>query len=61
LKERKVELEGEVEKCKGALAEYFEDGFERAREQALHFYPEAYLSSLDSFKIVVDGKLVDEE
>jgi chromosome segregation ATPase len=61
LKEKKVELEEEVKKCKGALAEYYEDGFECVREQALYFYPEADLSVLDSFKIVIDGKLVDEE
>jgi len=61
LKERNTELEAEVKKCKGALAEYFDNGFERARAQALHFYPEADLSGLDSFKIVVDGQLVDEE
>lgn len=44
LRERKIELEDEVQKCKGALAEYFDDGFERAREQAQHFYPEGDFS-----------------
>lgn len=61
LKERNVQLEEEVKECKGALAKYFDDGFERAREQAKWFYPEADFSGLDAFKIVEDGKLVDEE
>ena len=49
-----------MKKCKGALVEYFDDGFERAREQAQHF-PEGDFSGLDSFKIVKDGELIDEE
>lgn len=60
-KEKTVQLEEEVKRCKGALAEYFDDDFERAREQAQHFYPDANLSGLDAFKVIKDGKLVDEE
>jgi hypothetical protein len=40
-KEKNAELEEEVKMCKGALVEYFDDGFERAGEQARHFYVEA--------------------
>lgn len=50
-----------VEDGKGALALYFDNGFERARAQVLHFNPDANVSELDPFKILVDGKLVDEE
>jgi len=38
-----------------------DDGFERAREQAQYFHPEADFSGLDMFKIVKVGELVDEE
>jgi len=61
LRDKNGELEADVKRCTDALAEYFEDGFERARAQALHFNLGADLSGLDSLKIIVDGKLVDEE
>ncbi|KEH16385.1 hypothetical protein MTR_0202s0040 [Medicago truncatula] len=51
---------GEVEDGKMALVSFFEDGFERAKSQALHFYPDLDLSGLNSLKIVQDGELVDE-
>jgi hypothetical protein len=67
-KKKAVELEGDLAKAKssvedgkGALALYFDNGFERARAQVLHFNPDANVSELDPFKILVDGKLVDEE
>jgi len=68
LKTRVGELEGElakatvaVEEGKGALALYFESGFKRATEHVLHFNPDAKVDELNSFKIVVNGELVDEE
>jgi len=50
-----------VEEGKGALAQYFDDGFKRATQQVLHFNLEAKMDELDPFKILVDGKLVEEE
>lgn len=44
-----------------ALAGFFEDGFNRAKEQVLHFYPDLDLSNLDSLKIVQNGELVEED
>jgi len=60
-REKCAQLEEDVEKCKGALAEYFDDGFERAYEQAQHFHPKADFSGLDAFEIIKDGELVDEQ
>jgi len=48
LKGKNVELEDEVKKCKGELVEYFDDGFEHARVQALHFYLEGDFIGFDS-------------
>lgn len=46
---------------KGALALYFDNGFECAKAQVLHFNPDAKVDELDPFKVLVDGKLIDEE
>jgi hypothetical protein len=43
------------------LAVYFENGFRRAKEQVLLFNPEAKVDELDPFKVVVEGKLVDDK
>jgi len=53
LEEDLVAARAEVKESKGVLAEYFDDDFEHARAQALHFDPDAYLSGLDPFKILV--------
>jgi len=50
-----------VEDGRQALAVYFDNGFNCATEQVLFFNPEAKVYELDSFKVIVDGKLVDEE
>lgn len=55
------EANSAVEDGRQALAVYFEDGFKRATEQVLLFNPGAKVDELDSFKVIVDGKLVDEE
>jgi len=67
-KKKVLELEGElataqstVEDGKGALAFYFDNGFERAKAQILHFNPDAIVDELDPFEVLVDGMLVDEE
>ncbi|RHN74118.1 hypothetical protein MtrunA17_Chr2g0306601 [Medicago truncatula] len=60
LKDGLNKSQAEVEDEKMALAGFFEDGFQRAKSQALHFYPDLDLSSLNSLKIVQDGELVDE-
>lgn len=60
LKEDLSKSQGEVDEGKMALASFFEDGFERAKAQVLHFYPDLDFSGLDSLKIVQDGELVDE-
>jgi hypothetical protein len=44
-----------------SLAIYFENGFKRATEQVLLLNPDAKMDELDPFKIIVDGKLVDDE
>jgi hypothetical protein len=53
--------ESAVDEGRRSLAVYFEDGFRRAKEQVLLFNPEAKVDELDSFKIIVDGELVDDE
>lgn len=50
-----------VDDGRRSLAVYFENGFNRAAEQALLLNPDAKLDDLDPFKIIVDGKLVDDE
>jgi hypothetical protein len=50
-----------VDEGRRALAVYFENGFRRAKEQVLLFNPEAKVDELDPFKVVVEGKLVDDE
>lgn len=55
-----VKSQDEVENGKMALVSYFEDGFERAKSQTLHFYPDLDLSGLNSLMIVQDGELVEE-
>lgn len=50
-----------VEEGKGDLAQYFDDDFNRAKEQVLHFNPDAKVEELDPFKVLVNGELVDEE
>lgn len=67
-KKKAGELEGDlatakttVEDGKGALALYFDNGFERALAQVLHFHPDAKVDELNPFKVLIDGKLVDEE
>lgn len=55
-----VKSRDEVENGKMALVSYFEDGFERAKSQTLHFYPDLDLSGLNSLMIVQDGELVEE-
>lgn len=61
LQESLKESEDAVEAGKAALALYFDNGFEQAKQQVLVFNPEAKLDELDPFKVVVDGKLVDDE
>lgn len=67
LESQNLQLKGDLEKSRAevedgkmALAGFFEDGFERAKMQVLHFYPDLDLSGLDSLKIIQDGELVDE-
>jgi hypothetical protein len=55
------EANSAVEEGRQDLAVYFEDGFKRAAEQMLLFNPEAKLDELYSFKVIVNGKFVDEE
>ncbi|AES76998.2 hypothetical protein MTR_6g090350 [Medicago truncatula] len=55
-----VKSKDEVETGKMALVSFFEDGFERAKSQTLHFYPDLNLSGLNSLMIVQDGELVEE-
>jgi len=50
-----------VEAGKRDLALYFDMGFKLATEQVLLFNPEANMDEIDPFKVIVDGKLVDEE
>ena len=50
-----------IDEGRQTLAVYFDSGFKRATSQVLHFNPDAKVDELDSFKIIVDGKLVDEE
>ena len=50
-----------VEVGRRALAVYFNNGFKRATVQVLFFNPEAKVDEVDPFKVIVDGKLVDEE
>jgi len=50
-----------VEDSKGALALHFDNGVEHAKVQGLHFNPDANVDELDPFKVLADGKLVDEE
>jgi septal ring factor EnvC (AmiA/AmiB activator) len=50
-----------VDERRRSLAVYFENGFRRAKEQVLLFNPEAKVDELDTFKIIVDGELVDDE
>jgi chromosome segregation ATPase len=50
-----------VDEGRRSLAEYFENGFRRAKEQVLLFNPEAKVDELDPFKVIVDGELVDDE
>jgi len=50
-----------VDEGRRALAVYFDNGFKRATEQVLFFNPTVKVDGLDSFKIIVDGQLVDEE
>lgn len=68
LKEKVGELEKKladahstVEEGRGELAQYFDDGFNRTKEQVLHFNPDAKVEELDPFKILVNGELIDEE
>jgi len=68
LKEKAANLEedlataqSELKDRKTEVAETFDRRFERAKEKVTHFSPELDLSGLDSFKIVVNGELVDEE
>jgi hypothetical protein len=56
---KKAELA--VDEGRRALAVYFENGFKRATEQVLLFNPEAKMDELDPFKIIIDGKLEDDE
>ncbi|AES70287.1 hypothetical protein MTR_3g050960 [Medicago truncatula] len=44
-----------VEDGKGALALYFDNGFERALVQVLHFHPDAKVDELDPFNVLIDG------
>ncbi|AES70118.2 hypothetical protein MTR_3g048220 [Medicago truncatula] len=60
LKDDLKKSKDEVENGKMALAGFFEDGFQRAKSQVAHFYPELDLSGLDSLKFVQDGELVEE-
>lgn len=67
-KKKAGKLEGElataktsIEDGKGALALYFDNGFERALAKVLHFHPDAKVDELDPLKVLIDGKLVDEE
>jgi septal ring factor EnvC (AmiA/AmiB activator) len=53
--------EAAVDEGRRALAIYFNDGFRRAKEQALFFNPEAKLEELDPFKVIIDGEFVDDE
>jgi hypothetical protein len=50
-----------VDDGRRSLAVYFENGFRRATEQLLLLNPDAKMDELDPFKIVVDGKLVEDE
>jgi hypothetical protein len=50
-----------VDEGRRSLALYFQNGFKLATEQVLLFNPEAKMEELDPFKIIVDGKLVDDE
>jgi hypothetical protein len=50
-----------VDEGRRSLAIYFENGFKRATEQVLLLNPDAKMDELDPFKIIVDGKLVDDE
>jgi hypothetical protein len=50
-----------VDEGRRSLAIYFENGFKRATEQVLLFNPDAKVEELDPFKIIVDGKLEDDE
>lgn len=61
LEEDLVKAQSDLKQSKIALAKTFDDGFGRAKGQVLHFCPEVDLSGLDPYKILVDGKLVDEE
>ncbi|RHN41168.1 hypothetical protein MtrunA17_Chr8g0363151 [Medicago truncatula] len=67
LETQNAKLQGDLDKAKDdvengrmALVSYFEAGFERAKSQVLHLYPNLDLSELNSLKIVQDGELVEE-
>ncbi|RHN45100.1 hypothetical protein MtrunA17_Chr7g0226631 [Medicago truncatula] len=60
LKDDLNKSQAEVEDGKMALAGFFEDGFQRAKSQVAHFYPNLDLSGLDSLKFVQDGELIEE-
>ena len=50
----------EVEELRGEVAVNFEWGFDRAKSQVELLYPGNDLSELSAYKIIKDGKLVDE-
>jgi septal ring factor EnvC (AmiA/AmiB activator) len=50
-----------VDEGRRAIAVYFENDFRRATEQVLLFNPEAKMDEPDPFKVIVEGKLVDDE
>lgn len=67
MKEKAAQLEADLAKSQSDLkdnkievAETFDGGFYRDKEQVHHFFPDHNLCGLDSFKIVKDGELVDE-
>lgn len=60
LKASLAAMQVELEASRGELALYFDNGFERAKDQVLLFNPDAKLEELDPFKVIVNGELVEE-
>lgn len=56
-----IGLEKEVSSLKDEIVAASDQYFEMAREHIAFFYPNLYLSQMDLFQVVRDGRLDDDE